>query len=73
MVSERFQFADFTVDLEEGTVFRQGYGVRLQDQPFRLLALLLRRAGTVVSREEIQEHLWPANTYVESTRVCASP
>jgi DNA-binding winged helix-turn-helix (wHTH) protein len=43
----------------------RGHKVRLQDQPLRLLALLVERAAEVVTREEIQAHLWPENTYVE--------
>ena len=43
----------------------RGHKVRLQDQPLRLLVLLVERAGEVVSREEIQARLWPENTYVE--------
>ncbi len=39
--------------------------VRLQDQPFRLLTVLLEHAGEVVSREELRQQLWPADTYVE--------
>jgi len=74
-MSATFAFADFEVDLEDGRLSRRGYSVPLQDQPFRLLVLLLERAGSVVTREEIQTHLWPQNTYVEfdkSLRVAVS-
>jgi DNA-binding winged helix-turn-helix (wHTH) protein/tetratricopeptide (TPR) repeat protein len=70
-----YGFEDFEVRLEEGTLIRNGYVVALQDQPFRLLVLLVSRAGSVVTREEIQAHLWPANTNVEfdkSLRVAVS-
>ena len=70
-----YGFADFEVHLDEGKLRHRGYTVMLQDQPFRLLALLVERAGTVVTREEIQAHLWPENTYVEfdkSLRVAVS-
>ena len=70
-----YGFSDFEVDLDEGKITRNGYVVPLQDQPFRLLALLLVQAGTVVTREEIQSHLWPENTFVEfdkSLRVAVS-
>ena len=50
---------------QDSTLMHRGHKVRLQDQPLRLLALLVQRAGTVVTREEIQAHLWPENTYVE--------
>src|SRR5450631_3720031 len=74
-MSARFGFAGFEIDLEEGKLTRRGYVVPLQDQPFRLLALLVARAGSVVPREEIQAHLWPENTYIEfdkSLRVAVS-
>jgi len=60
-----YKFADFELVTEDGTLVRRGIKVRLQDQPFRLLVLLLSRAGMVVSREEIETHLWPGNTNVE--------
>ena len=58
-------FASFEVDIVSGELRRQGLKIRLQDQPFRLLVLLLERAGDVVSREEVREKLWPADTYVD--------
>src|SRR4029078_10805312 len=42
-----------------------GLKISLQDQPFRLLALLLERAGEVVTREELRDKLWPADTFVD--------
>jgi DNA-binding winged helix-turn-helix (wHTH) protein/tetratricopeptide (TPR) repeat protein/TolB-like protein len=70
-----YGFSDYEVDLDAGRITRNGYIVPLQDQPFRLLALLLARPGTVVTREEIQSHLWRENTFVEfdkSLRVAVS-
>src|SRR5262245_16368464 len=58
-------FASFEVDTASGELRRQGLKIRLQDQPFRLLVLLLERAGDVVTREEVREKLWPADTYVD--------
>jgi TolB-like protein/DNA-binding winged helix-turn-helix (wHTH) protein len=58
-------FGSFEVDLTAGELRRQGLKIRLQDQPFRLLALLLERAGEVVTREELREELWPADTFVD--------
>jgi len=60
-----FAFAEFVLSLQDGTLMHRGHKVRLQDQPLRLLALLVERAGEVVTREEIQVHLWPENTYVD--------
>ena len=58
-------FGSFEVDVVSGELRRQGLKIRLQDQPFRLLVLLLERAGEVVTREEVREKLWPADTYVD--------
>jgi TolB-like protein/DNA-binding winged helix-turn-helix (wHTH) protein/Tfp pilus assembly protein PilF len=54
----------FEVDLVSGEVLRQGRRVPLQEQPFRVLSLLLERPGQVVTREELRSKLWPADTYV---------
>ena len=58
-------FGSFQVDIVSGELRRQGLKIRLQDQPFRLLVLLLERAGDVVTRDEVREKLWPADTYVD--------
>jgi TolB-like protein/DNA-binding winged helix-turn-helix (wHTH) protein len=54
----------FEIDLSSGEVHREGRKVPLQEQPFRVLAVLLERPGEVVTREELQARLWPADTYV---------
>jgi DNA-binding winged helix-turn-helix (wHTH) protein/Tfp pilus assembly protein PilF len=59
----KFEFGPFAVDAAAGELSRNGMRVRLQDQPFRLLLVLLERAGEVVSREEIQRQIWPENTF----------
>ena len=72
---KRYAFADFILNAQDGILVHRGHKVRLQDQPLRLLVLLVGRAGDVVTREEIQAHLWPQNTYVEfdkSLRVAVS-
>src|SRR5437763_10762669 len=60
-----FCFGSFEVDVVSGERRRQGLKIRLQDQPFRLLVLLLDHAGQVVAREKVRETLWPADTYVD--------
>jgi eukaryotic-like serine/threonine-protein kinase len=60
-----YRFGLFEANVASGELVRQGVRVRLQDQPFRVLTILLERAGEVVAREELREKLWPANTYVE--------
>ena len=59
------RFGVFEVDLPARELRREGHKVRLQEQPFRLLALLVQRPGQVVTREELQQALWPADTFVE--------
>jgi Tol biopolymer transport system component/DNA-binding winged helix-turn-helix (wHTH) protein len=58
-------FGVFEADLAEGELRKRGRKVPLQDQPFQVLAVLLRRRGEIVSREELQQALWPAETFVE--------
>ncbi|MFB3923754.1 MAG: protein kinase [Terriglobia bacterium] len=58
-------FGDFEVDLEAGELRKHGLRIRLQQQPFQILSLLLERPGRVVFREELQQLLWPNDTVVE--------
>lgn len=60
-----YRFGLFEVDAASGKLLRQGMRVKLQDQPFRLLCVLLERAGQAVTREELRQSLWSENTYVE--------
>jgi DNA-binding winged helix-turn-helix (wHTH) protein/TolB-like protein len=60
-----YRFGPFELDPEEGTLARNGIRVKLQDLPFRLLVMLLERPGEIVTREELRQHLWPENTFVE--------
>jgi Tol biopolymer transport system component/DNA-binding winged helix-turn-helix (wHTH) protein len=59
------RFQPFEVDLQSAELRKRGRKVRLQEQPFRVLALLLDRPGEVVTREEIRQKLWPAHTFVD--------
>jgi Tol biopolymer transport system component/DNA-binding winged helix-turn-helix (wHTH) protein len=59
------RFGLFEADLSAGELRRQGHKIKLQDQPFQVLALLLHRPGEIVTREELQQALWPADTFVE--------
>ncbi|HEX5719715.1 MAG TPA: winged helix-turn-helix domain-containing protein, partial [Thermoanaerobaculia bacterium] len=61
----RLLFGSYELRTDSGELFRDGVRVGLQPQPARLLELLARRSGEVVSREEIQRHLWGENTFVE--------
>ena len=59
------RFGVFEADLGAREVRKQGRRMRLQDQPFAMLTMLLERAGNVVTREELRERLWPADTFVD--------
>lgn len=58
------RFGLFEADLQHRVLTKDGLRVKLQDQPFEILMLLLQRPGEIVTREEIQQTLWPADTYV---------
>ena len=58
-------FGPFTAHLDSGELRRDGHKIRLQAQPFNLLVMLLERPGEVVSRDQIREKLWPADTFVD--------
>jgi DNA-binding winged helix-turn-helix (wHTH) protein/Tfp pilus assembly protein PilF len=59
------RFGVFEADLRAGELRRNGIKVRLQDLPFRALALLLSRPGEVITREEFRQALWPPNVFVD--------
>ena len=59
------RFGVFELDLTAGELRKNGVKLRLQGQPFQVLALLLERAGEVVTREELQKTLWPSDTFVD--------
>jgi TolB-like protein/DNA-binding winged helix-turn-helix (wHTH) protein/Flp pilus assembly protein TadD len=59
------RFGEFEVDLRAGELIKQGIKIRLQQQPFRVLALLLEHPGEVVTREDLRQAIWPAGTVVE--------
>ena len=60
-----YRFGLFLLDRGSGTLTRDSVRVRVQEQPFQLLLLLVERAGQIVLREEIRNRLWPQNTFVE--------
>lgn len=62
---QRLSFGLFEADLSSGELYKRGRLLHLQDQPFRILSLLLERAGEVVAREEIRQKLWPDGTFVD--------
>ena len=59
------RFGEFEVDLPAGRLFKRGVRVRLREQLFQVLSVLLERAGEVVTREELQRRLWPGDVVVD--------
>ncbi|MGC0774257.1 MAG: winged helix-turn-helix domain-containing protein [Candidatus Acidiferrum sp.] len=59
------RFDAYEVDLRAGELYKAGRKIKLQVLPFHVLALLLERPGEVVTREELQKKLWPADTFVD--------
>src|SRR5262249_33946815 len=60
-----FRFGVFELNPQSGELRKQGMKIRLQGQPVKILALLLEHPGEVVTREELQKKLWPADTFVD--------
>jgi TolB-like protein/Tfp pilus assembly protein PilF len=59
------RFGTFELDPESGELRKQGLKVRLQEQPFQILQILLENPGKVVTREELQQRIWPSDTFVD--------
>src|SRR5713101_8783814 len=63
--SGRVRFATFEVDLRSGELHKQGIKIKLHDQPFQVLAMLLEHPCELVTREQLHHKLWPADTFVD--------
>src|SRR5947207_3015159 len=59
------RFGLYEVDLQARELRKSGIRIKLQDQPFQILASLLERPGEIVTREDLQKRLWPADTFVD--------
>jgi DNA-binding winged helix-turn-helix (wHTH) protein/tetratricopeptide (TPR) repeat protein len=59
------RFDVFALDLRAGEIYKSGRKIKLQDQPFQILAMLLEQPGQVVAREQLRERLWPEDTFVD--------
>jgi DNA-binding winged helix-turn-helix (wHTH) protein len=59
------RFGVFEVDLRSDELFKGGHKVKIQEQPFQILAALLEHPGETVTREELQHKLWPQDTFVD--------
>jgi TolB-like protein/DNA-binding winged helix-turn-helix (wHTH) protein len=62
--SDTVEFGIFQLDLQARELHKAGVKVKLQEQPFRVLALLVDRAGQVVTRDELRQKVWPTDAYV---------
>jgi DNA-binding winged helix-turn-helix (wHTH) protein len=60
-----FRFGPFQVNSASGELLKNGNRIKLQEQPFRLLVVLLENAGDVVSREELRHRIWRDDTFVD--------
>lgn len=63
--SRAVRFGVFEADLSSGQLRKHGLRVKLQDQPFQILAMLLEHPGEVLTREELHRKLWPTDTFVD--------
>ena len=59
------RFGIFEADLSAGELRKGGSRIRLQEQPFQILAMLLERPGQIITREELRSRLWPEDTFVD--------
>jgi DNA-binding response OmpR family regulator len=59
------RFGIFEVDLRSREVRKQGVRIKLQEQPFHVLKVLLERPGEIVTREELRSQIWSADTFVD--------
>jgi DNA-binding winged helix-turn-helix (wHTH) protein len=59
------KFADFAVDSRAGELFRRGKKINLQHQPMQVLLTLLEKPGQVITREELRQRIWSADTFVD--------
>ena len=62
---DRLRFGVFEVELRAGELRKRGVRIRLQEQPFQVLAMLIQRPGEIVTREELRTRLWSADTFVD--------
>ena len=65
LLPRTFRFGVFELNPQSKELRKQGMKIRLQGQPMEILAMLLERPGQVVTREELQKRLWPADTFVD--------
>src|SRR5690349_9401648 len=59
------RFGAFELDVQTGELRKQGVRIRLQEQPLRILQMLLASPGRLATREELRAALWPNNSYID--------
>src|SRR4249920_2021294 len=64
-VTDPLRFGVFEIDPSARELLKHGVRIKLQDQPFAVLLILLEKPGQLVTKEELQQRLWPADTFVE--------
>src|SRR5438094_10078779 len=64
-VQSTVRFGVFEVNLCAGELRKQGARIKLQEQPFHVLQMLLEHPGEIVTREELQKRIWPADIFVD--------
>src|ERR1051325_9549988 len=62
------RFGPFEVDFAKAEMHKSGVRIRIQEQPLRILETLLEKHGELVTREELRDRLWPADTFVDFER-----
>src|ERR671911_1132706 len=62
---QRLRFGAFELDVRSRELRKDGVCIRLQEQPFEILRLMLERPGDVVTRDELRQRLWPDGTFVD--------
>src|SRR5258707_11254519 len=64
--AQRFaRFGPYEADLRTGELRKHGVRLKIQEQPFQILSMLLRAPGEMVTREQLQQSLWPQDTFVD--------
>ena len=61
----RFHFGPYELDVRAGELRKNGLAIKLQKQPLQILKVLLERPGEVITRDELRDQLWPADTFVD--------
>jgi len=64
-VQTTIRFGVYEVDVRAGELRKQGVKVKLQEQPLQVLQILLEKPGDMVTREELQQRIWPSDTFVD--------